>query len=83
MAPQTTLDLDCGSLQDIPVEMRKSQEVKGAIGHFGQIRWAPKNAETINPAFDLTPANLVTGYIIDDKLFGTSDVQSGVLKTLV
>jgi len=40
----------------------------GVAGAFGEIRWAPEDSKTFNPAFDVTPASLVTGYVMDDEV---------------
>lgn len=80
VAPKTTIDPNCKDGRQIPVEMRKDQEVRGVFGHFGDVRWAPASAPTYNPAFDVTPVNLVTGMIIDDKVYSLEDLQAGKLE---
>ena len=82
VAPVTTLDTKCESGAQIPVEMRKDAEVRGVFGTFGDIRWAPKPAKTYNPAFDVTPANLLTGIILNDKIYTQDSLNSGALKNL-
>lgn len=55
VAPMSTVDIKCLTGKDIPIEERSQTEVQGASGAFGQVRWAPKNSKTFNPAFDVTP----------------------------
>ncbi len=65
VAPWTTVDLSCPDGAGIPIEERKSDEVRGAQGSFGSIRWSPIDAQTYNPAFDVTPARLVSALVLD------------------
>ncbi|BCE00277.1 S-methyl-5-thioribose-1-phosphate isomerase [Marinicellulosiphila megalodicopiae] len=82
VAPVTTLDIDCESGTHIPIEQRASSEVTGVSGSFGSCQWAPKQAKVYNPAFDVTPANLVTGWVLDTGVYYPQDVLNGCLKTL-
>ncbi len=84
VAPVTTIDPECSSGEDIPVEMRKESEGRGVFGTFGDIRWAPEKASVYNPAFDVTPAHLLSGIVIDDKLIKKEELKSSdCLKFLV
>ncbi|MBT7669403.1 MAG: S-methyl-5-thioribose-1-phosphate isomerase, partial [Bdellovibrionales bacterium] len=65
VAPYTTVDLDCPGGSQIPVEQRGSFEVKGVKTLESNICWAPKESATYNPAFDVTPAKLVTGWVLE------------------
>jgi methylthioribose-1-phosphate isomerase len=60
-APLSTVDLACRSGADIPVEQRDSEEVAVIGGH----RVVPSGVGIANPAFDVTPARLVTAIITD------------------
>ncbi len=60
VAPITTLDRSCPNGAAIPIEQRAKSEVTGVSGSFGDCQWAPNNAEVYNPAFDVTPASLIT-----------------------
>lgn len=71
-APVTTLDTSCLEGKNIPIEERKSEEVKR--------EWAPQDANVWNPAFDVTPAELVTGWILDTGVFNQEDIRRGKLK---
>ncbi|MGE4133801.1 MAG: S-methyl-5-thioribose-1-phosphate isomerase [Bdellovibrionales bacterium] len=79
VAPQTTVDVNCASGADIPVEERSPQEVRGAKGSFGQVEWAASGSEVWNPAFDVTPNALVTAWVMDRGVFTVEDVRSGAL----
>jgi methylthioribose-1-phosphate isomerase len=61
VAPATTFDLSIASGNDIPIEQRTAEEV---IEGFGK-RTAPQNAHVYNPAFDVTPADLIAAIITD------------------
>lgn len=65
VAPYTTIDPLCSDGNHIKIEERSPEEVRGAIGSFGKIRWSPINAPVYNPAFDVTPSSLVSSYILD------------------
>ena len=82
VAPTTTLDIDCENGEAIPIEQREPAEVKGVSGSFGECLWAPNNAQVYNPAFDVTPAELVTGWVLDTGIYSQLDVHSGVLRML-
>ena len=65
VAPYTTIDPRCPDGKSIKIEERSPDEVRGAAGSFGKVCWSPKNAPVYNPAFDVTPAALVTSYILN------------------
>jgi methylthioribose-1-phosphate isomerase len=60
-APITTLDLTLKSGQEIPIEQRDRKEVT----HIGGQQLAPDGIEVSNPAFDVTPNDLITAIITD------------------
>ena len=64
-APQTTLDPHCPNGEAIPIEQRAATEVTGVAGSFGAVQWAPEDAQVYNPAFDVTPAALISGWVLD------------------
>jgi methylthioribose-1-phosphate isomerase len=59
--PFSTLDLAISSGAEIPIEERPASEVTG----FRDVRWAPAQIAVRNPAFDVTPAELVTALITE------------------
>ncbi len=60
-APISTLDLTIKTGQDIPIEERDIKEVT----HIGEQQLAPDGIEVHNPAFDVTPNDLITAIITD------------------
>lgn len=60
-APISTLDLTLKTGQDIPIEERDSREVT----HIGEQQLAPDGVGVHNPAFDVTPNELITAIITD------------------
>lgn len=65
VAPWSTVDLGCPDGRSIPIEERDPAEIRGVAGAFGAVRWAPAEAPAYNPAFDVTPAALVTSIVLD------------------
>lgn len=64
-APISTFDVKMSSGVDIPIEERDKDEVRTVIGK----RIAPKGINAYNPAFDITPAKLVTAIITEKGIF--------------
>lgn len=67
-APTSTLDADTPTGDDIPIEEREADEVLYAYGlldsgEYGRVRLAHAACQARNPAFDITPAALVTAII--------------------
>jgi len=60
-APLSTFDFNVGKGSEIPIEERAGDEVTGYRG----TRWAPQGVAVRNPAFDVTPAELITGIICE------------------
>jgi methylthioribose-1-phosphate isomerase len=60
-APISTVDLSIKSGADIPIEERSSREVTEVAG----TRVAPDGVVAAHPAFDVTPARLVTAIITE------------------
>ena len=71
MAPLSTIDptLADGSL--IPIEERPAAEITEGFGR----RTAPEGVATYSPAFDVTPARLVTGLITEVGLIETPNTE--------
>ena len=59
--PLSTIDRSILSGSDIPIEERSSDEVTG----YRDYQWAADGVSVRNPAFDVTPADLVTGLITE------------------
>lgn len=69
-APMSTIDYACASGADIPIEERSAEEVKSMRGlaedgAFHVISSAPEGVTARHPAFDVTPARLITAIITE------------------
>ena len=60
-APTSTIDPCCADADAIPIEFRDPAEVGG----FGAVRWSPDGTTAWNPAFDVTPADLITAIVTE------------------
>ena len=60
-APLSTIDLDTPDGSHIPIEERSAKEVT----HVGPSQVAPTGAHVWNPAFDVTPSELIAGIITE------------------
>ena len=60
-APLSTFDPSIPDGTHIPIEERPGAEVTG----YRDARWAPQGVTVRNPAFDVTPAELITGIICE------------------
>ena len=60
VAPRTTFDASCASGRDIPIEERAGDEVRAGK--------SPATSRVYNPAFDVTPRELIAGIVLDDGM---------------
>ena len=60
-APSSTFDLSIESGDDIPIELRKPEEITNGFGK----QTAPTGVEVYNPAFDVTPAEYIEAIITE------------------
>ena len=60
-APTSTFDPQAADGSAIEIEERPAQEVTGYRG----VRWAPEGVKVRNPAFDVTPAELISGVVCE------------------
>jgi methylthioribose-1-phosphate isomerase len=60
-APSSTFDLSIPDGSHIPIEQRDPREITHGFG----LATAPAEIEVYNPAFDVTPASLITGIITE------------------
>jgi methylthioribose-1-phosphate isomerase len=70
-APSSTIDLATPDGSGIPIEQREASEVLG----WRDTRTAPDGVGVWNPAFDVTPAHLVTAIITDTGIMNPADVS--------
>ena len=61
-APYSTFDFTLENGSDIPIEMRDDYEVTSVHG----VQTAPNGIDVLNPAFDVTPHELVTAIITEE-----------------
>jgi methylthioribose-1-phosphate isomerase len=71
-APVSTIDFAIPSGEQIPIEERDPAEVAG----YGSERWAPEGINIYNPAFDVTPAELVTAIVTEKGVLSPPYTQS-------
>src|SRR3989344_8456097 len=62
-APLSSFDLK-NNPDDVIIEQRSAHEVT----HIGEKKTAPDNITVINPAFDMTPPELISGIITEDGI---------------
>jgi methylthioribose-1-phosphate isomerase len=60
-APTSTFDLSLATGDEIPIEQRPPTEITHSFGH----QTAPDGIDVYNPAFDVTPAHLITAIICE------------------
>ena len=73
-APLSTIDMETKA-EDVIIEMRKGSEVTG----IGDKKTAPDDIGVINPAFDMTPPDLISG-IITEKGVVTAPFEESISK---
>jgi methylthioribose-1-phosphate isomerase len=71
-APISTLDLSLKTGQEIPIEERDGRE----ITHIGTTQLGPEGLKVHNPAFDVTPHELIAAIITDKGVARTPYVES-------
>lgn len=71
-APSTTFDLTLQSGAEIPIEQRPAAEVLECLG----TPTAPEGTEVFNPAFDVTPAELITALIHEHGVIRPPFIES-------
>ena len=79
-APIATIDFSISNGDDIPIEERDEEEVLGMFGQdengkISKIRIAPSTSKAKNPAFDVTPAKYITGFITEKGIFKAEEIK--------
>lgn len=69
--PLSTIDMSISNGDEIPIEERPAEEVTG----FREYQWAAEGVEIRNPAFDVTPAELVTGLITEKGVIENPNLE--------
>lgn len=70
-APTSTLDLSLATGAEIPIEERSAEEITHAFGPAT----APEGVNVFNPAFDITPAELIASIITDRGAVEPTDIR--------
>ncbi len=80
-APTPSIDLSLATGADVPIEERGGDEVRvirgvasGAPRTMTTVAIAPDSTNVANPAFDVTPARLVTGIITEHGVFAPGEL---------
>ena len=63
-APESTIDEATATGADIPLELRADEEVTSFQGTLA----APRGTRALNYAFDVTPADLITAIVTEDRV---------------
>ncbi len=71
-APTSTIDFSLSDGSKIPIEERDPDEVR----FFGEKRTAPAEVAVYNPAFDVTPATLISAIITEKGIFAPDKLST-------
>ena len=72
-APTSTIDLDCVSGSEIIIEERPAFEVTDM---YYSKPMAPKGVRVYNPAFDVTPASLISGIVTEKGILKPREIRN-------
>ncbi|MBW2983979.1 S-methyl-5-thioribose-1-phosphate isomerase [Candidatus Woesearchaeota archaeon] len=80
-APTSTIDLNCKSGKDIPIEERSEDEVlyqtgPDEDGKMRKILVASPGSKALNPAFDVTPAKYIKGIITEKGVVKPEEISN-------
>jgi len=81
-APMATIDWDCPEGASIPIEERSEEEVSHMFGwcertgSMETVCIAPEGCPAVNPAFDVTPAELISGIITEKGIVSPSHIEA-------
>lgn len=83
-APASTFDIHCKSGDDIPIEYRSEEEVLwinglNKMGKITEVHISNPHSMGCNPAFDITPAELITGFITENGIIQAHRAAIGKL----
>lgn len=70
-APVSTFDFSLNNGEDIPIEYREKNEV----AYCGHDRVVPEGVDILNPAFDVTPHNLISAFITEKGVFKSEGIK--------
>lgn len=72
--PWSTIDQESMTLEDFKIELRSEEEVKIVKGLKEEVKIANPSSKAFNPAFDITPPSLITGYITSIGVLSTEEL---------
>ncbi len=80
-APTSTIDIECENGNEIPIEIRSQDEIifqKGVDkqGDMHTVKVCTPGSSGFNPAFDVTPASLISGIITEKGLIHPSEIRN-------
>ena len=83
-APSSTFDIHCKSGSDIPIEYRDEDEVlwfsgRSKMGKTTEVLLANPDSKALNPAFDVTSAELITGFVTEKGIILPNRASIGKL----
>ncbi|MDR1404089.1 MAG: S-methyl-5-thioribose-1-phosphate isomerase [Candidatus Methanoplasma sp.] len=70
-APMSTFDFGTETGKDIEIEQRSEGEITEMAG----VKIAPEGSPAVNPAFDVTPSDLVTGFITEKGILNPKNIR--------
>ena len=75
--PESSIDWNCASGDEIPIEERGEEEVlaitgMGSGGELGKVNLAAPGSRAYNPAFDITPAGLLRALVTEHGVIESS-----------
>lgn len=77
--PTSTIDLSIKSGKDIPIEERSEEEVTHIYGfnegEIKKVRISPEESHAKNPAFDVTLAKYISGFITEKGIINPRDIK--------
>lgn len=74
-APQSTFDRSLSNGGEIVIEERDEREVRGMPYGHQWLPLAPANSEVYNPAFDVTPHDLISGIITETGILTETGIE--------
>ncbi|MFK8136766.1 MAG: S-methyl-5-thioribose-1-phosphate isomerase [Bdellovibrionales bacterium] len=81
-APKSTIDFNCKTGSEIPIELRSSDEIHGVSLIDKSLQWAKSSFPVYNPAFDVTPVENISAMVIDSYCFSQKDLKNMKLNEL-
>ncbi len=78
--PWSTVDLESESIEDFKIEFRDENEVKYVKSKEGDVLVANPGSDALNPAFDITPPELITGYITSKGVLNQEELMNEINK---